>query len=99
MRSKSVKIQVSSNSYDLSISDLMSALCCVFLLFLSVTIYRYNVQKSEYEAKNKLAAQYKDKQDDLLKAIEREFDRDKAQWNAEIAAVDGAIRIRFRMKL
>lgn len=95
MRSKSVKIQVSSNSYDLSISDLMSALCCVFLLFLSVTIYRYNVQKSEYEAKNKLAAQYKDKQDDLLKAIEREFDRDKAQWNAEIAAVEGAIRIRF----
>lgn len=95
MRSRTVKIQVSGNSYDLSISDLMSALCCVFLLFLAVTIYRYNVQKSEYEAKNKLATQYKDKQEDLLKAIEKEFSGDKERWNAEIAPVDGAIRIRF----
>ena len=95
MRSRMVKIHNPENSYDLSISDLMSALCCVFLLFLSVTIYRYNVQKLEYETKNKLATQYKDKQEELFNAIEKEFSTDKERWNVEIASVDGAIRIRF----
>ena len=95
MRSRKMRGSLVSSSYDLSISDLMSALCCVFLLFLAVTVYKLNQQKMEYQQKNALATEYKDRQEDLYKALEKEFIQDLKGWSADIAQVDGAIRIRF----
>lgn len=95
MRSRKVWSYFAGSSYDLSISDLMSALCCIFLLFLAVTVYKLNLQKAEYVQKNELATQYKNKQEDLYKALEKEFAKDLKDWSADIAQVDGAIRIRF----
>lgn len=95
MRSRKIKVNVSGSSYDLSVSDLMSALCCIFLLFLALTVYKLNQQKKEYEMKNELATQYKDRQEDLYKALYKEFANDLDKWGADISKVDGAIRIRF----
>lgn len=95
MRSRKVKANFSGSSYDLSISDLMSALCCIFLLFLALTVYKLNQQKKEYEQKNELATLYKNKQDDLYKALDKEFSKDLKRWGADISNVDNAIRIRF----
>lgn len=95
MRTRRVKVNFSSSSYSLSISDLMSALCCIFLLFLAITVYKLNQQKREYQQKNELATQYKNKQEDLYKALEKEFSIDLNRWGADISNVDGAIRIRF----
>lgn len=95
MRSRRIKGNFLGNSYDLSVSDLMSALCCIFLLFLAVTVYKLNQQKREYQQKNELATQYKNKQEYLYKALEKEFAKDLKRWSADIVQVDGAIRIRF----
>lgn len=95
MRSRKFKIHVPDSTYDLSISDLMSALCCIFLLFLAVTIYKLNQQKFEYIQKNELATRYKNKQEDLYKALKNEFSQDMQKWGADISNIDGAIRIRF----
>ena len=95
MSTRRLKIYLSCCFYDLSISDLMSALCCIFLLFLAVTVYKLNQQKTEYEKKNELATKYKNKQEELYRALKEEFSADLERWTADIANVDGAIRIRF----
>ena len=92
MRSKLYKPQAESGNYDLSISDLMSALCCIFLLVLSVFILQLNKQKAKYEqekaeytAKNSLAEKYSEMQKNLHDDIENEFKEEFKTWNAYIS--------------
>ncbi|MCR5125138.1 MAG: hypothetical protein K6B43_08100 [Treponema sp.] len=82
MRSRIHKITNTSVSYDLSISDLMSALCCIFLLFLSVTVLEFNTKKNEYEV---TTGQYRDMQKELKREIDKEFDEDFKKWNAYVS--------------
>lgn len=85
MRTRRLKISESAASYDLSISDLMAALCCIFLLFLAVTIIRLNQQKAEYTAKNGIAESYRNMQQSLYVALLDEFKDDLEKWNASIS--------------
>lgn len=72
-----------TESYDLSISDLMSALCCVFLLFLCVVSIQLNRQRAEYAKKNALAEQYAAMQASLYDSFNAEF-TDLDKWNVDI---------------
>ncbi|MBR6198722.1 MAG: hypothetical protein IKQ61_00510 [Spirochaetales bacterium] len=45
-------------SFDLSISDLMAALCGIFILILLVMIVQLNNQKAEYERQNRIVEDY-----------------------------------------
>ena len=87
MRNRINRSEKSGTSYDLSISDLMAALSCVFLLFLAITIIELNHQKAKYEEKNGKAGEYIDMQKDLRKALENEFYNDfkSDKWNAYIS--------------
>ena len=84
MRTRRLKISELAASYDLSISDLMAALCCIFLLFLAVTIIRLNQQKAEYTAKNGVAESYRSMQTSLYADLQNEFKDDLEKWNAYI---------------
>lgn len=84
MRTKRIKTSDNSSSYDLSISDLMAALCCIFLLFLVVTIIKLNQQKAEYSAKNGIAENYRSKQKKLYSDLQDEFKEDLKNWDAYI---------------
>lgn len=87
MRNRINKAKKAETSYDLSISDLMAALSCVFLLFLAITIIELNHQKAKYEEKNGRAGEYIDMQKDLKIALEKEFQNDfkPDRWNAYIS--------------
>ncbi len=87
MRNRINKTDKTGTSYDLSISDLMASLSCVFLLFLAITIVQLNNQKAKYEEKNGKAGEYIDMQKDLKKALEEEFFSDfkSDKWNAYIS--------------
>lgn len=87
MRNRINKAENTGTSYDLSISDLMAALSCVFLLFLAITIIELNHQKAKYEEKNGRAGEYIDMQKDLKIALEKEFQREfkSDMWNAYIS--------------
>ncbi len=81
MRTKRIKSETQSASYDLSISDLMAALSSIFLLFLTVTIIRLNQQKAEYTAKNNVAENYRNMQASLYEDLYKEFNKDFEKWN------------------
>ena len=85
MRNRLVKKTNSSSSFDLSISDLMAALCCIFLLFLAITSIELTNQKKKYEVKNGRAGEYIMKQKELKKALDAEFEDDFEKWNAYIS--------------
>ncbi len=85
MRNRIIKKNASSSSYDLSISDLMTALCCIFLLFLAVTTVELNKQKQVYQIKNGRAGEYVSMQNDLLEALREEFKDDFPKWKAYIS--------------
>ena len=55
MRTKRYKRNVESTSYDLSISDMMAALCCVFVLICVTVMVRLTEQKAEFQRQNKKA--------------------------------------------
>lgn len=84
MSVKKNKLSDFSNNYDLSISDLMSALCCIFLLFLAITVLQLNTAKAEYAAKNELADKYIDMQYSLYQNLNEEFYEELKKWNVEI---------------
>lgn len=84
MKSKNNRINEFTNSYDLSISDLMSALCCIFLLFLAITVLQLNKQKAEYTAKNELADKYRTMQTSLYAELNDDFLKDIDDWNIEV---------------
>ena len=58
MRTKRFKYFEGDGGYDLSISDLMSGLCGIFILIMIAVILQLNTTKSEYMAKNKKAEDY-----------------------------------------
>lgn len=85
MRNRINKSEKTGTSYDLSISDLMAALSCVFLLFLAITVIELNHQKAKYEEKNGKAGEYINMQKELKEALEDEFKDDFDKWNAYIS--------------
>ena len=50
MRSKRVNLDDNTSNFDLSISDLMAALCCIFVLICISVIIQLNKSKSEFDA-------------------------------------------------
>lgn len=70
-------------NYDLSISDLMSGLCGVFLLFLSIAVLQLNKQRVEYKKKNEVAQKYIAMQEELYDDLLVEF-RELKKKNIEI---------------
>lgn len=95
MRSPKKEEMKKGNSYDLSISDLMAALCCIFILFLIFVIHRLNEEKKEFEIKNGVATEFRLKQKDLYDAIYKEFRDDLEKWEAEIELEKGNILVKF----
>ena len=47
MRSKRLNLDDNTSNFDLSISDLMAALCCIFVLICISVIIQLNKSKSE----------------------------------------------------
>lgn len=95
MRSPKKEELKKGNSYDLSISDLMAALCCIFILFLIFVIHRLNEERKEFEIKNGVATEFRLKQKDLYDAIYKEFRDDLVNWEAEIELEKGNILVKF----
>lgn len=95
MRSPKKEEMKKGNSYDLSISDLMAALCCIFILFLIFVIHRLNEERKEFEIKNGVATEFRLKQKDLYDAIYKEFRDDLEKWEAEIELEKGNILVKF----
>ena len=87
MRNKLNTLGDKKISYDLSISDLMVAVSCIFLLFLTIVIIELNRQNAKYEEKNGKAGEYIDMQKELKKALEEEFRDDfrEDKWDAYIS--------------
>lgn len=95
MRSSKRNMQKTENTYDLSIADLMAALCCIFILFLVFVIHRLNAERKDFEIKNGVATEFRLRQEDLYNAIREEFKNDLIEWEAEIVLDKGTILIRF----
>ncbi len=88
MRTKRIKSETQSASYDLSISDLMAALCCIFLIFLAKTVLslnkkvsELNTQVDEYSEKNNLAERYRLMQQRLYDDLHAEFQEKFDEWD------------------
>ena len=84
MRTKRYKRNVESTSYDLSISDMMAALCCVFVLICVAVMVRLTEQKAEFERQNKKANSYYAMRTDLYEKLMQTFGNDLERWNASI---------------
>ncbi len=97
MRSRKQKQLGVGNSFDLSISDLMAALCCIFILFLVFTIRKLNVEREDFKKKNAVATEYRLNQQALYEALYSEFSQDLIKWNAELKLENGTILIRFKI--
>ena len=96
MRSQKTIVSGSEkNSYDLSISDLMAALSCIFILFLVFTIHKLNEERKEFTRQNGVATEYRLNQERLYKEIYKTFENDLEEWGAEIEPTKGSVLIRF----
>lgn len=84
MRTKRYKRNVESTSYDLSISDMMAALCCVFVLICVTVMLRLTEQKAEFQRQNKKANSYYAMRTDLYEKLMDSFGNDLKKWNATI---------------
>lgn len=87
-----------SSNYDLSISDLMAALCCVFIIimvattgsllkekdFLTNTAASLQKELAALKVKNKTADAYRATQHDLFIDLNKEFKDDLSRWHATI---------------
>ena len=77
MRTKRFRYFEGDGGYDLSISDLMSALCCIFILVtISIVV--------SLKEKNSLADKYQDLQKDLFLDLREEMGADLENWGATI---------------
>ncbi len=76
MRTKRYKRNVESTSYDLSISDMMAALCCVFVLICVTVMLRLTEQKAEFQRQNKKANSYYAMRTDLYEKLMDSFGND-----------------------
>src|SRR5574344_852483 len=77
MRTKRFRFFESDGGYDLSISDLMSALCCIFIL-VTISIV------ASLKEKNSLADKYQELQQDLFLDLQDEMGADLEKWGATI---------------
>lgn len=93
MRTKKRYTEGESVGFDLSISDLMSALCGIFALIMITVVVQLNTTKAEYIAKNQKAEEYYSMQHDLYEELNKEFEKDLKKWNAEITP---DLTIRFK---
>ena len=93
MRTKKHYTEGETTGFDLSISDLMSGLCGIFILIMIAVILQLNTTKSEYMAKNKKAEDYYSMQKALYDELMEEFEDDLQRWNAEIT---DDLTIRFK---
>ena len=84
MRSKRVNLDDNTSNFDLSISDLMAALCCIFVLICISVIIQLNKSKIEFDFKNAIAEKYGNMQNELYLDLQKEFGDDLEKWNAEI---------------
>lgn len=94
MRTKRYKRNVESTSYDLSISDMMAALCCVFVLICVTVMVRLTEQKAEFQRQNKKANSYYAMRTDLYEKLMETFGDDLEKWNATID--EDTLAITFR---
>lgn len=92
MRSKKFFSEQGLLSFDLSISDLMAALCCIFVLILIGVIVQLNQAKKEFDFKNAIAEKYVNMQYEMYLDLVEEFGPDLDKWNAEIDPTTLAIR-------
>lgn len=93
MRTRKRYSEGDSVGFDLSISDLMSALCGIFALIMITVVVQLNTTKAEYISKNQKAEEYYSMQNDLYKDLNKEFEKDLKKWNAEITP---DLTIRFK---
>src|SRR5574344_2655077 len=77
MRTKKYRHIDTGSGYDLSISDLMAALCCVFVL-VTVSIV------ASLKEKNSLADKYQELQQELFLDLNEEMGADLEKWGATI---------------
>ena len=85
MRTKRYKRNVESTSYDLSISDMMAALCCVFVLICVTVMVRLTEQKAEFQRQNKKANSYYAMRTDLYEKLMETF---KDEVNSGKVSID-----------
>lgn len=93
MRTRKQYTDRETSNFDLSISDLMSALCGIFALVMICVVFQLNTTKAEYNSKNKKAEEYYSKQRELYEDLSEEFKDDLNKWNAEITK---DLTIRFK---
>lgn len=84
MRSNRIFFDNDTSSFDLSISDLMAALCCIFVLICVSVITQLNQSKKEFDVKNGITEKYKNMQNELYLDLSEEFGSDLEKWQAEI---------------
>lgn len=77
MRTKRFRHFEDGSGYDLSISDLMAALCCIFIL-VTVSIV------ASLKEKNSLADKYQELQQELFLDLKDELGSDLEKWGATI---------------
>lgn len=77
MRTRRYRHIEENSSYDMSISDLMAALCCIFIL-VTISIV------SSLKEKNQLADKYQQLQQDLFLDLSDELGDDLEKWGATI---------------
>lgn len=77
MRTKRYKHREENASYELSISDLMASLCCIFLLT-TISIV------ASLKEKNSLAGKYQDLQRELYLDLQEELGQSLDDWGATI---------------
>jgi outer membrane protein OmpA-like peptidoglycan-associated protein len=73
--------ETSNHSFDLSISDLMSALLMIFILILMVALVKITTM---FEEKGSVAERYQSLQFELYDDLYEEFQDDLDDWGAEI---------------
>lgn len=77
MRTRRYRHIEEGSSYDLSISDLMAALCCIFVL-VTISIV------ASLKEKNQLADKYQELQQELFVDLSEEMGSDLEKWGATI---------------
>lgn len=84
------EVQTDSNAgFDLSISDLMSALLMIFILLLVVTLISL---QDEFNAKGSIAEEYEQVKAEIIEDLLKEFEVDLERWGAELDQATLSIR-------
>lgn len=91
MRTRKYRNTADGIGFDLSISDLMTALCCIFILVtISIVIsLKEKISLEEkhiasLQEKNSIADKYKELQHELFLDLQKEMESDLKRWGAKI---------------